>query len=382
MHVHARLSPPVARRGVYELYWMFASRRQAAFERRLAGDQRPWTDDPILNTFKFCNVFRATDRVSQYMIREVAYAPDAGAFADRVFQIVAFRTFSNIRTWNGIRARLGGPPKLNDLRSGRFERALDEVKAANGGLYTGAFILCATKAYGFDQKHRNHVALFRHMFSDGRLDEAVRGANSLEAVVRALEKFPLMGPFMAYQTAIDLNYSDMLGFDENDYTQAGPGALRGLRKAFHTLGDYSPSGTIRWMVERQEAEFQRLGFRFDGLFGRKLHAIDCQGLFCELDKYCREAVPALASNRSRIKARFVASPEPIELFFPPKWGLRPPHQALVPGFVMPGTTLQIALDLEDSASAGHFPGADASGPRRPRSPSPVRGGRAQNLQLV
>lgn len=55
--------------------------------------------------------------------------------------------------------------------------------------------------------------------------------------------------------------------------------------------------------------------------GAPLHAIDCQGLFCETDKYCCEAAPELASARKRIKARFVQSAEPIELFFPPKWGL-------------------------------------------------------------
>jgi len=60
---------------------------------------------------------------------------------------------------------------------------------------------------------------------------------------------------------------------------------------------------------------------FGGLWGRRLHAIDCQGLFCELDKYCREAVPQLTSIRTRIKTRFKASHEPIRLFFPPKWHL-------------------------------------------------------------
>ena len=100
-----------------------------------------------------------------------------------------------------------------------------------------------------------------------------------------------MGPFMAYQTAIDLNYSDLINFDEDDYTQAGPGALRGIRKAFVDPGDYSPSDTRAWMVDRQDCEFERLSLPFSGLFGRKLHAIDCQGLFCELDEYCREAVP-------------------------------------------------------------------------------------------
>lgn len=368
MHTHARLAPPVPRRGVYEIYWTFASRRHKAFERRIAGEPGPWTSDPILNMYKFCNVFRAADRVSQYMIRDVAYAHDAGSYADRVFQIVAFRTFSNIGTWEGVRAILGNAPRLEDLTSGRFEQALDRVRASNGGLYTGAFILCANKAYGFDEKHRNHVALFKHMFGSGRLHDAVRGANSLEGVVRALEGFPLMGPFMAYQTAVDLNYSDLLSFSENDYTQAGPGALRGLRKAFHSLGDYTPSDAIQWMVERQDTEFERLGLEFRGLFGRRLHAIDCQGLFCELDKYCREAVPELASNRSRIKARFSASSLGIDLFFPPKWQLDLPLASTLPPGAREPAAPQMTLGLDDADPLAKTDRQlTKRGPRRERS---------------
>jgi len=76
-----------------------------------------------------------------------------------------------------------------------------------------------------------------------------------------------------------------------------------------------------WMVENQETEFERLGLEFHGLHGRRLHAIDIQGLFCETDKYCREALPELISARSKIKAKFTKNPEPVEYFFPPKWKL-------------------------------------------------------------
>jgi hypothetical protein len=318
-HFVRRVSPK-PRQGVYELYWTFASRRQAAFEARLSGQAWPWSSDQILQKYKFCNVYRAADRVSQFMIRDVAYGFDPSTTArDRVFQIVAFRTFSNIRTWRALTAHLGGAPRCDDLRSGAFEDALDRVKATNGGLYTGAFILCANKAFGFDEKHRNHVALFRHMFVDNACAERVLEARTLKAAVNLLQSFPLMGPFMAYQTAIDINYSDLTDFNENDYTQAGPGALRGLKKAFTDLGDYSSADTIRWMVERQADEFARLDLPFRGLFGRAIHAIDAQGLFCELDKYCREAAPELLSGRSRIKARYNASAEPMPLYFPPKW---------------------------------------------------------------
>jgi hypothetical protein len=86
-----------------------------------------------------------------------------------------------------------------------------------------------------------------------------------------------------------------------------------------------------WMVERQAEEMDRLGLPFQGLYGRPLHAVDCQGLFCETDKYCREAVPELASARSRIKARFAQNTTPIGLFFPPKWGINEAPPSVLQG---------------------------------------------------
>jgi len=159
------------------------------------------------------------------------------------------------------------------------------------------------------------------MFVLEDLGSALLAAESLQAVYELLRCFPLMGTFMSYQTAIDLNYSELIDFSENDFTQAGPGALRGIKKVFHSLGSLTPSEVVKWMAEHQAEEFDRLGLSFNGLWGRPLHAIDCQGLFCETDKYCREAVPELTSARKRIKARFAPAIEQIPLFFPPKWGI-------------------------------------------------------------
>src|SRR5882672_1386918 len=200
---------PTPRAGIYDLYWKFAAWRQAAFERRCAGKPWPWTADPIILQFKLCNVFRASDRVSQYLIRNIAYGDGIDTIEDKLFQIVAFRTFSKPATWDGVIKRLGHPPTLEDLRSGAFLASLEEVKAENGGLYTGAFILCTTKAFGFDEKHRNHVALFRRMFLECNAGRRIREAFSLKEIVRFLETFPLIGPFMSYQIAVDLNYSDL-----------------------------------------------------------------------------------------------------------------------------------------------------------------------------
>lgn len=317
--------PPTPRDDVFDLYWYFAAERQAIFERRLRHEPPPWTRDSILSTFKFCNVYRASDRVSQYLIRSVIY-DDAttGSEADRLFQIVAFRLFSKVETWREITAFLGRSPLISDLEDRSFIAALENAKRRRGTLYTGAFILCATDAY--DQggiKHLNHVELLRHMFVRDPITDRLLHAPSLRFVVDALREYPLIGDFMSYQLAVDLNYSPFVNFSENDFTLPGPGALRGIKKAFVSLGEYSPAETVTWMVDHQEEEFRRRGLSFGGLNGRPLHAIDCQGLFCEIDKYCREALPALLSARSRIKARFRPSSEPFELFLPPKWNKAP-----------------------------------------------------------
>jgi hypothetical protein len=78
------------------------------------------------------------------------------------------------------------------------------------------------------------------------------------------------------------------------------------------------------MVARQQEEFASRNLTFNGLFGRPLQAIDVQNLLCETDKYCREALPDLKSARTRIKAKFTPSSEPIDVYFPPKWGVQAP----------------------------------------------------------
>jgi len=75
------------------------------------------------------------------------------------------------------------------------------------------------------------------------------------------------------------------------------------------------------MVDNQDKEFDRLGLKFNNLFGRKLHSIDCQGWFCETDKYCRVKFPQLTSSRKKIKSVYKPKNEKLNLFFPPKWKL-------------------------------------------------------------
>jgi hypothetical protein len=312
---------PAPRAYVFDQYWHLAAERQRIFFSRIRGEEPPWTDDEILANFKFCNAYRASDRVSQYLIGEVIYG-NRGRFSseDELLRIVFFRLFSKIETWEALEER-SGPLNLEDFDVETLDGRLEELRSEGRSIYTSAFILCATRAYGFERKHRNHLALLEEMFAESRLPRQVAAASSLESLYEVLVSYPLIGPFMAYQIAIDINYSELTDFSEDEFTVPGPGALRGMRKCFEDFGGLSHQQLIDYMVERQESEFDRLGINFDSLFGRRLHAIDCQNLFCEVDKYSREAFPELKSARSRIKARYVPKRRDLELFYPPKWGL-------------------------------------------------------------
>jgi hypothetical protein len=308
------------REEVYRAYWHLASERQAIFERRLARKEPPWSDDPILREYKFTNAFRASDRVSQFLIGRVIRVDDDFTPEDVLVRVVLFRLFSREETWTALESQLGAIRQAT-LHNPRLPEALEELQA-RGSVYTSAFILCANKAYGHDRKYLNHLELLREMVRGGRLPRAVARATKLKAVYDALTEFPLIGPFMAYQLAIDINYSDLTDFPEDGFTVAGPGAARGIRKVFPDATPREFTGIIHRMVDEQELGCSLIGAAPPTLLGRRrLRAIDCQNLFCELDKYARVAFPHLKSNRTRIKAKFSPSAEPLALVYPESWDL-------------------------------------------------------------
>jgi alpha-glutamyl/putrescinyl thymine pyrophosphorylase clade 1 len=72
-------------------------------------------------------------------------------------------------------------------------------------------------------------------------------------------------------------------------------------------------------VEEQEAYFKGLKYEPVTLLGRRLHAIDCQNLFCETDKYARVAHPEFkVKDGERIKQTLKPIGSLPTPFFPPK----------------------------------------------------------------
>lgn len=306
---------------VYDTYWRFAAERQEIFFRRWRHHRPPWTPDPILSEFKFTNAYRASDRVSQFLIKNVVYEGDQ-AEEEIFFRIILFKLFNKIETWERLTHAMG----VVCYRDYDF-RAYDAVlsKAIDGGetIYSAAYIMpSGSKAFGTTRKHRSHLKLLERMMDD-EVALRIAGAKTMLEAFTLLRSYPMIGDFLAYQYVTDLNYSNLTNFSEMQFVIPGPGAKGGISKCFESLGGLTEADLIRVVAERQEQEFERLGISFKSLWGRPLQLIDCQNLFCEVDKYSRVYHPEIAGSslRTRIKQKFRASAEPLEFWYPPKWGI-------------------------------------------------------------
>ena len=80
-------------------YWEFAVERQNIFYNKLENKSQPYTDNPILQNYKFCNAYRVLDRVSQFLLKEVIYSKKEYGLEDTVFRILYFKIFNLPSTW-------------------------------------------------------------------------------------------------------------------------------------------------------------------------------------------------------------------------------------------------------------------------------------------
>lgn len=348
---------------VYNSYWKFAAERQNVFFRRLEGGAPPWTQDPVIRAHKFTNVYRAADRVSQYLIRNVIYRNDLPSDANEVvFRILLFKVFNKIETWELLQEELG-PLTYAEYSFKRYDRVLDRAMTRGKTIYSAAYIMPSGGSLGHERKHQNHLTLIERMIKES-LPIRIAEAATMKEAFGLIRTYPTIGDFLAYQYVTDINYSEVTNFTEMEFVVPGPGAIDGLRKCFTDTGGTSDADMIRIMADRQEAEFERLGLTFRTLWGRRLQLIDCQNLFCETDKYARVVHPEASgkTGRTRIKQKFKANAAPMEYWFPPKWGINGAIPRQRQGVRTSLFAQEIAMDLrtyqERAKKTDRNPGTD------------------------
>lgn len=305
---------------VFDTYWRFAVERQAIFFWRIKKQWGPWTEDSILQEYKFTNAYRASDRVSQYLIRNVIYKGDPSP-GEVFFRIILFKLFNKIETWEMLTRELGGV-SYREYSFKKYNGVLSRAMLGGNTIYSAAYIMpSGNSTFGYARKHSNHLKLVEMMMKERAYDQIVNVPNMASAF-EILRSYPTIGDFLAYQLVTDLTYSELTNFSEMEFVVPGPGAKSGIRKCFESLGGLTEPEIILRVTKRQDEEFERLGLSFQDLGGRPLKLIDCQNLFCEVDKYARVAHPeSNSSARRRIKQKFNPKCEPIDYWYPPKWGI-------------------------------------------------------------
>ena len=316
---HRDAGQPATLKG-FDYFWQYAAERQRVYHLQLAGGKPPFTEDPVIGSYRFTNVYRAADRVSQYLINHVQY--DAGwSWPDTFARTLVFKFFNRIDTWQYLVGRLG-QPRLADLTSRRIDAALAQV-AGRRPLYNPAYVM-PPPAQMEGPKFKRHLDLIRLIVGDGA-PQIIERAKTMKEAFDVLRNYPSIGDFLAYQLIIDLNYSPRLNFSENEFVVAGPGSLRGLRKCFAGATKANAGNLIRWTAAKQEKEFSERGLAWQNLWGRRMQLIDVQNVFCEVDKYTRVAEPGLSrlAAGKRPKQYYRPAGAAMTAKFPPKWRLTP-----------------------------------------------------------
>src|SRR4030043_1982423 len=116
-------------------YFQFIAERHAIYLKRQRGDPWPWTEDEILKTYKFTNIFRELDNGTIYCrtaIRE-PYADDPELF----FNIASYRLYNYIDSHRDI-------GYVHEYDADKVMALMYARQAAGKRVFTGAHMITGT----------------------------------------------------------------------------------------------------------------------------------------------------------------------------------------------------------------------------------------------
>lgn len=258
----------------------YMARRQGALASRRSGHPRPWSADPVINTYKFCSVFRDDDRTSMeahaYISNLHERNPQAGMTAALIFRLLnraeSLKAVMSLMQfdYDDLVARLYATKPL-------FSNAYRVMVA--GGLYS-----------------REGVAKVIMALDQGRTEFLrMNDRGSAKAVVQKLRTYGL-GPFVAYQTMQDLRWIWGPYADEDAWAYIGPGAVRGLSRM---SGNYKPmtnqerrDNAVTVGIEippNLQPILDSLLVKAKERLGPRINMFEIEHNLCEWDKYNRYA---------------------------------------------------------------------------------------------
>ena len=256
-------------------YWIEERERIRYLKEDLKQDP-PWTEDPILKEFKFCQVFREDDRTTRWfrthMREPLRNSPEV------FMATIAFRFFNLIET---------GRTLLDNNLHIEWDRpkAIEEIKK-NPKWITGAYIV---KSPNRMDKVTGVTECVSHLWDDREnIIKQLESFTTLEEAWRFLMQYPYIGPFVSYEMVTDLRHTYLLenATDICSWGNPGPGAMRGLNRLTGRPLEFCKR-SWDWHSEMldlydwcsQKLDLSKLNYPFE--------MREVEGGLCEFDKYSR-----------------------------------------------------------------------------------------------
>lgn len=285
------------------VFTYFVQERWNIYRRRVANQSIPLTDDDILATHKFCNVYRVLDRGSQWFVAQLN-SSDGKSMSRRDVLIFAwlYRRTNSLFAWSELVSHYG-LPNWDEVVSGEYLRQMKEIndkgyQFANSQAYNvgSAAIKGMTVVDGLAKRTLSAI--------NNGLGEGVDGAKTWRQLYELLISYDGLGSFMAQQIVTDFGYS-CYGNDnwENTDVVPGPGSRRGLRRLLNNpVSDKELNAQFPIMIGQLRdylAKHCDVNLRLPNGNVHPLSLMDVQNCLCEFDKYTRLK---LTPNKARVRA--------------------------------------------------------------------------------
>lgn len=274
-----------------ELYLWFIKERHSIYQKRFSGVEWPWTDDEILQKYKFTNIYRELDAGTVYC-RDSIRAPLANS-QHLFFNIAAYRRYNLIETHQLLGNFVDYPREMKTWLPKLLKRREKGLK-----IFTGAHMLCGNIA-GDDgvvppTKVEQVFGISLIKLWERREELAPRPDDTLESAFNRLQKanIPGFGDFINYEVITDLRHTRYLKSapDKMTWANPGPGCKRG---ACWLLGiDFGNNADGKWVDPPSNLDYLQTMRELLGVvnlqrFMPVMELRDIEHSLCEFDKYMR-----------------------------------------------------------------------------------------------
>lgn len=225
----------IQQKRIVDFYNFVYQRHLIWYKRNILRQNFPWTNDPILKNYKFCNVYRELDKCSQYLISHVINNNHL-TLEDKIFNILLYRRFNTDQFYE----KLGVIPFDSKVDIKYVEKKMDKAKAKGIKLFNDAYIVCQRSYISSYRKHDKHIQqlLIVKNFIQKQIRNimhAIIDSKRLNDIHEYLMEIPLTGDFLAYQYVTDITY--LPEFKKrwmiNNFVSVGPGAKPAVQYIFN-----------------------------------------------------------------------------------------------------------------------------------------------------